>query len=158
VPDDGSGDTNDALYVSYGTDVSGSHRKLLVNATKWLVTPGTAAMPVESPSTTASGCTRHRLAGHCTRNRKAMEAATLGVDLFPNPAKDILNVRFASDVDGAVTITVIDLAGRVMGSQQHTANLGVTIVPVDVQDLPSGTYAVKVSNGVQEFTERFVRE
>ena len=87
-----------------------------------------------------------------------MEAATLGMDLFPNPAKDILNVRFASDVDGAVTITVIDLAGRVMQTHQHAANVGVTIVPVDVQSLPSGAYAVKVSNGVQEFTERFVRE
>ncbi len=158
VPDDGSGDTHDALYVSYGTDVSGSHRKLLVNATKWLVTPGTAAMPVEPSSTMRSGCTRHRLAGHCTRKRKSMEDATLGMDLFPNPARDILNVRFASDVDGAVTISVIDLAGRIMGSRQHTANVGVTIVPVDVQDLPSGAYAVKVSNGIQEFTERFVRE
>lgn len=87
-----------------------------------------------------------------------MVDATLGMDLFPNPAKDILNVRFASDVDGAVTITVVDLAGRVVESRQHTANVGVTIVPVDVQGLPSGAYAVKVSNGVQEFTERFVRE
>ena len=35
--DDGTGDTNDNLYFGY-TDVSGSHQKLLMNATMWLAT------------------------------------------------------------------------------------------------------------------------
>jgi hypothetical protein len=36
--DDGTGDPNASLYSSYATDLSGSHRKLIVNTTIWLAT------------------------------------------------------------------------------------------------------------------------
>ena len=39
--DDGTGDANDGLYNGYTKDAGGNHRKLLMNATIWLVTHAT---------------------------------------------------------------------------------------------------------------------
>ncbi|HRH39320.1 MAG TPA: T9SS type A sorting domain-containing protein, partial [Flavobacteriales bacterium] len=140
-PDDGSGDTNDALFSSYATDLSGSHRKLLVNATKWLVTPGTAAMPFSHPGLSTL---------------KKMNAS-LGVDLWPNPSYDMVNVRFASDTDAPVTISIMDMTGRVVAQERVNNNTGVNVVPFNVQGFPEGLYVVHVNNGDTEFTERFVK-
>lgn len=140
VPDDGSGDTNDALFASYGTDVSGSHRNLLVNATKWLVTPGTSALPVDPSPGAAKSMT-----------------TTLGMDIWPNPATEMLNVRFASDNDAPVVASIVDLTGRTVMSRRIAATAEMNSLPFDVSSLPEGIYLVRVSNGAEELTERFVR-
>lgn len=139
-PDDGSGDTNDALYVSYGTAVSGSHRNLFVNATIWLATPGTAAI-----SSTGG------------REMQAAQRTTLGMDLYPNPASDQINVRFASDEGTSVGIELFDGTGRMVNQRSVAASEGVNIVPIDVNALPEGIYMVRVSNGAETLVERFVR-
>ncbi len=139
VPDDGSGDTNDALYVSYATDVSGSHRSLLVNATIWLATNGTAPVQQEQP-------------------RALMNApATLGMDLYRNPASDQLHVRFASDNGAPVYITLVDATGQQVMACEVPAVSGVLDLPLDVQALRPGIYVVRVGNGTHEYIERFIR-
>ncbi len=139
-PDDGTGDTNDALYSSYATDLSGSHRKLLVNATRWLVTPGTPA-----------------ISGGDVRAMEAAQPASLGMDLYPNPASDRINVRFASDEGTSVGIALFDGTGRMLSERSVGAQDGVNIVPIDVNSLPEGIYMVRLSNGVETLVERFVR-
>lgn len=140
VPDDGSGDTNDQLYSSYGTDLSGSHRKLLVNATRWLATAGTAPLAGEAPLPTAKS-----------------SLATLGMDLYPNPASDVVNVRFASDADAPVIVSVLDATGRIVAMRQVPEAPAVTVVPIDVSALVPGLYLVRVSDGSTEVVERFIR-
>ncbi len=139
-PDDGSGDTNDALYVSYGTAVSGSHRNLFVNATIWLATPATAA-----------------IASVIDREMEVQKRATLGMDLYPNPASDRINVRFASDEGTSVGIELFDGTGRSLNQRRVTAAEGVNSVPIDVFTLPEGLYMVRVSNGAETLVERFIR-
>jgi hypothetical protein len=41
-PDDGTGDPNDILYNGYIADAAGNHQRLIMNATIWLATGGTA--------------------------------------------------------------------------------------------------------------------
>ena len=50
--DDGTGDTNDALFDGYFTDAAGNHQRLIMNATIWLATP--AVLPVEFISLTGT--------------------------------------------------------------------------------------------------------
>lgn len=142
VPDDGSGDTNDALYSSYAVDVNGSHRNLLVNATRWLVTPGTDALS-NNGNTTAG-------------TLKAMRT-TMGMDLWPNPANDQVHVRFASDTGNPVTILIMDPTGRVVAERAIGDTQGTRTVTFDVTALPEGLYLVRASNGQEELVERFVR-
>ncbi len=139
-PDDGIGDTNDALYVSYGTAMGGSHRNFFVNATIWLATPGTAA-----------------ISGAGAREMDVAPRTTLGMDLFPNPATDRINVRFASDEGTSVGIELFDGTGRLVSQGSVAAADGVNIVPIDVNALPEGIYMVRVSNGAETLAERFVR-
>lgn len=44
--DDGSGDSNDALFDGYIADAAGNHRKLLMNITIWLATATNTSTPV----------------------------------------------------------------------------------------------------------------
>lgn len=139
-PDDGTGDSNDALYSSYATSLSGSHRKLLVNATRWLVTPGTAPMgPNGDPPVTLKN------------------ASSMGFDLWPNPTANELHVRMASEQDQSVAISIIDLTGRTV-LHRTVRPTGVTVESFDVSVLTEGVYVVRASNGRDEYTQRFIRE
>jgi len=137
-PDDGSGDTNDALYSSYSTDLGGSHRKLLVNATRWLATPGTTQVTTGST------------------HAPVTPAATLGMDLYPNPASDHVNVRFANSADEAVRVELLDATGQQLQGRMIPAAAGINVVPVDLAGLCPGIYVVRVSNGSETYAERFL--
>ena len=53
--DDGTGDTNDALFDGYFTDAAGNHQRLIMNATIWLATPSVVPVEFISVSGTVSG-------------------------------------------------------------------------------------------------------
>ncbi|PID94528.1 MAG: hypothetical protein CSA89_01525 [Bacteroidales bacterium] len=74
-----------------------------------------------------------------------IDLADYGVVLYPNPAKDIVNIV----VDGLLSdadITIVNMQGKVVGRQTMTA--GQKQLSVDVSDYATGNYFVKInSNG-----------
>lgn len=87
---------------------------------------------------------------------KVFDAAAIGIDeysieegkIYPNPAKDYLNVTLrSSSVDGVI-ITVLDMTGRVVINE----TTDVVIKQLSVSGLTSGHYILKVSyqDGVAE--------
>jgi hypothetical protein len=92
---------------------------------------------------------------------KSMQAVDSGSDAmfaFPNPATDKLTVRTTFVGEGAVTIDLMDLSGRVIRAmEQFDAKAGeLRISEIDVNDLQPGIYLLMVTRGGHSMTERIV--
>jgi hypothetical protein len=67
------------------------------------------------------------------------EAASPGLQVYPNPVRDRLTVRLPQSSDCRVVIC--DMQGRYL-SEQSAA--GETSLEVNLQDMPAGLYAISV--------------
>lgn len=81
---------------------------------------------------------------------EAGEIADLSV--FPNPTDEDLNVTFSSPVAQQATLTVRDIAGKLL--QQNTVNAasGSNLVMLGMDSLAAGTYFVTVNLGENQKT------
>lgn len=76
--------------------------------------------------------------------------------VFPNPARDLVQVQLGGFDEGPVSLQVMDQAGRIVAQQNLNYQDGVT-EQLSVQDLPSGLYILKAYNsGGQQITSRLV--
>lgn len=73
------------------------------------------------------------------------------VELFPNPARDVLNVRLNSSTDFVVEMT--DLLGKMVLQQTYTGKSSAT---VDVAQLPEGIYMIKVATATDAYLDRVI--
>jgi hypothetical protein len=82
----------------------------------------------------------------------------VGMEVFPDPASDEVNVVFASD--GAMQLLVFDARGRqVATAGPSTPGAGVHRVHLSVQDYASGLYTViAVSRDGRRGQVRFIVE
>jgi GEVED domain/HYR domain/Lectin C-type domain/Secretion system C-terminal sorting domain len=78
--------------------------------------------------------------------------------IFPVPTDRDLNLEFLSLIEGKVVIEVMDLNGKVMMETIQDLRSDNNTVKLDVSRLPMATYLVKVSNGKESFTEKFVKQ
>ncbi len=65
------------------------------------------------------------------------------VIIFPNPAKDIINLQFRN-VSGDVDVLVVDLAGKVVSNQKISAAYA-TSYALNTSDLNNGSYIMTVT-------------
>lgn len=115
--DDGTGDTNDVLYNGYTGEVSGNHRKLLINSLLWLA--GAANRAPED------------------RSEMADEAE---VALYPNPGNEKSVLYAPSPIE---QVLVSDLQGKLWLQPQA----GSTTVDIETGALPAGLYLVRYAIG-----------
>lgn len=83
------------------------------------------------------------------------ENQAVSMEVYPNPSSDKVTVSFEGQ--GHYTVTINDLTGRVVSTQQVTAN-GATQVTVPVADLKAGNYLISVANSVGSHTQNIVVE
>jgi uncharacterized delta-60 repeat protein len=84
-----------------------------------------------------------------------MNAITKGLQIFPNPARDILHVQ----TTGLETITlqIVDAAGKVV-KQEKIQLSGNTSFSVEVQSLPKGKYYLVLQRKDGKDIESFVKQ
>ncbi len=68
------------------------------------------------------------------------------VNVFPVPTSNIVNVEYAIDVASQITVSVFDVAGKVISSVQANVDNGINVISLDISELPIGTYFVSVSD------------
>lgn len=62
--------------------------------------------------------------------------------VFPNPARDHLNITFGQPVNGTVALSLFNLQGqRLLRQERQTVNGGITL---PVSELPKGVYALQL--------------
>ena len=69
-----------------------------------------------------------------------------GVDLYPNPAMDIAQIKYYTPVQGALTILLLDVTGKVvlLQNEQSLANTNNSY-QLNVNQLPAGFYTLQIN-------------
>lgn len=70
----------------------------------------------------------------------------MNLNIFPNPANDVLNVSF--EASGDYTITLTDMIGAVVSTSSYSNLSGSQSIAIPVSGLTNGNYILSVSNGV----------
>jgi len=85
--------------------------------------------------------------------------ANAGVNVYPNPASDFLNVAYAIENNSVVAIDVVNMIGeRVISQYVGSQASGNYSTRVDVSDLAAGVYMVNVTiNGTTNVTRVTVK-
>lgn len=78
----------------------------------------------------------------------------INMNVYPNPASDVVNVAF--EATGDYTITITDMAGRVVSSEAYSNLSGAQNIALPVADLMSGNYLVSVATEGASYTQTLV--
>ncbi|HTN45488.1 MAG TPA: GEVED domain-containing protein [Flavipsychrobacter sp.] len=97
-------------------------------------------------------------AGHVTYSKMVNAVVTtrgnIVIDVHPNPAKDVLNVKLYN-VDGVKgELAIYDLTGKLMVKQ----NVTDTDVTVNLNEIHAGIYFLKYSDGITLHTLKFTKQ
>jgi hypothetical protein len=80
------------------------------------------------------------------------------VSIFPNPANDQINIIFNTSETGNTYISVFDVQGKLLKTASPAvSNAGNTIITLDIYDLPSGMYIIRITNGNTFSAGRFIK-
>jgi len=82
------------------------------------------------------------------------------IAVYPNPAKNIVNVRIASPGNSNITLQVNDVAGKSVITNVTQVGNGESIVQLDISHLSAGSYFLKLacSNGCENAVIKFVKQ
>jgi len=91
--------------------------------------------------------------------RKENTAITGDLQIYPNPSKNILNVKISLPGDRKVKLTVTDMAGKIIPGKSTSLAKGENIIQLDISDLSAGSYLIKTifENGVKA-EKKFIKE
>ena len=78
------------------------------------------------------------------------------INLYPNPAKDNLNINFTSFSAENINIKVIDILGKTILIKDFETQQGENNFTLNVKDLPSGTYFLEIENGFENTVQKFM--
>ena len=73
------------------------------------------------------------------------------VQVFPNPAHDVLNVQYTTVNTELVHITLVDVLGRVVAAK-NSATQGMQNISFNTSSLPKGTYVVRITANEEVIT------
>ncbi|WP_162903394.1 zinc-dependent metalloprotease [Taibaiella koreensis] len=77
-----------------------------------------------------------------------------GFMVYPNPARDLLHVRWTGTGTGAAQITFTDLAGRKIASYTVNSVAGKNSFDIPLQQMPTGMYLLQLDNGSARFQQK----
>jgi Tol biopolymer transport system component len=77
---------------------------------------------------------------------------------FPNPTNESTTINFKLAKNGNVDLLVYSLTGRLVKSiNKKNLDAGENNIFIDCEDMPNGTYIVKVSSGNQVESVKFIK-
>lgn len=77
-------------------------------------------------------------------------------NVYPNPAREYVEVMFRSQTDKNGTVKLIDMLGQVKYTQTVDVNKGENSYMIDVRKLPSGIYIVNLEQDGKKVSQRLV--
>ena len=85
-----------------------------------------------------------------------MDSRNVRLQIFPNPARNILNIQVNGFNENAV-LQIIDITGRKVKEEKISLN-GTTSVSVDINNLSKGTYNLLLKGNSINEQKKFVKE
>ncbi|MGZ8538703.1 MAG: T9SS type A sorting domain-containing protein, partial [Flavisolibacter sp.] len=125
---------NEANYSSIGTVAVHQGKKYLFND----ITPG-------------SGMNHYRLklvyaSKHEYSNVVSLKAASQSIAVYPNPAKERVNITIKGDKTAQYRVEIVSTAGEIIYSTEVKNVTSATIVYTKRNSLPPGMYLVRIKN------------
>ncbi len=79
--------------------------------------------------------------------------------VYPNPVSNVVNVQLHTGVAGMGNIIIRNTTHQDVKVFEHELTAGINLIPIDVSELPSGTYFIMVANSKQSAmsTQKFVK-
>ncbi len=93
-------------------------------------------------------------------NISVVRLTDASVKIWPNPARDFLQISYFSNAVTAIEVHVVDVHGKVMLSQKASISKGINLIDVKgIQTLSQGTYFVEISglNATQKNVYKFIK-
>ena len=84
------------------------------------------------------------------------EFASTAISLFPNPAKETLNVRYESSQAASGQLFVRDIFGKTISVKNVDLSTGTNSFKVSLNSLSNGTYFIEIENGTESLVRRFM--
>ncbi len=79
--------------------------------------------------------------------------------LYPNPAKDVINLAVNAPLTGRGTVSIAHISGTIVKQIPVSLLAGENNIPVNVSTLPSGTYLVTMYDGTSAAKSmRFIKQ
>ncbi len=79
------------------------------------------------------------------------------IAIYPNPANDVINIRFNFDISGGYNIEVIDINGAsIVNKQINNSAENGSIIPVPVNHLANGIYLLKIIHDGKNYSKQFI--
>jgi DNA uptake protein ComE-like DNA-binding protein len=78
--------------------------------------------------------------------------------LSPNPTKDNLTIQFESNKNDVVSVSVMDMTGRVVFTQNASATEGGNLLNVNTASLSNGIYMVSLKNSESVILNKIVKQ
>jgi len=87
-----------------------------------------------------------------------LDADEIQLLVFPNPAKEMLNVQINNRQKGDAVLLVTDATGRQVFKKEIQLSEGNNTIPVYISLFKPGVYIVSLINGSESFTRQFVKD
>ncbi len=78
----------------------------------------------------------------------------LALGVFPNPASDVATVTFETETSSDVVLTITDLSGKVVYSNDMNSVIGVQNIEINTASFESGVYMVNISSNGNQVTKK----
>lgn len=79
-------------------------------------------------------------------------------NVFPNPAKEKLNIQCNLKQNNSVQVEVMDIQGKQIKSQDFAMNKGENQVTLDLSDVQKGIYFVRMTSDRESLSQKLVVE
>ena len=86
-------------------------------------------------------------------NPNSIEAHSNNINIYPNPAKSIVNIAFDASTQGTKTISLLDINGKMLQSFE-TQNIFFTM---NISELPTGIYFLNVRDEHNVIVRKMVK-
>ena len=80
------------------------------------------------------------------------------LSLQPNPAKDLVSLRFNSNSASETFLQIIDITGKEVFAQSYTLQSGENTLVLNIENLSPGLYYLKLQNQTAVLNRKFVVE
>lgn len=106
-----------------------------------------------------SDCDRGRAANDNDNTLESTQqmAGQIMMGVFPNPGKDEVSVYLKSDLTEVATVTVLNIEGRQMLRERASVG-GSSYARLNMSDLPSGVYIIRVQTSDQSYTQNWIKQ
>jgi len=104
---------------------------------------------VSATFTNAAGCSKTISQVIAVANTTGLQNQNFlnGISIYPNPTSENMFIQLYHNYSKSLTISIADVSGRVINTCLHSLISGNNLVEINLQQLNSGTYFLKLSDG-----------